>query len=104
MEFKRTKPQDELAQEDSILIYSEDGWTACVPKNPENRHYAQFLAMEAEGYEAWWFDEEIDWEQSWENEKAGLTKELEEAEQPSKPVKKSRKKKPNLTDSGESNA
>lgn len=93
MEFKRTKPQEELDQETTILAKTEDGWIGSVPRDPANRHYAEFLKMEAEGYEAWWHDEEIDFEQSWEKEKAGLIIEPLPEVEPIKPVKKARKKK-----------
>lgn len=65
MEFKRTRPQEELDQETVITAHSEDGVFSWVPKDPANRYYAEFLRMEAEGYEAWWHDEEVDWSQSW---------------------------------------
>ncbi len=101
-EFKRTKPQDQLDQEESIFLYTDDGQASSVPKDPDNRDYALFLQMQSEGYEAWWHDEEIDWEQSWEKEKNGLTKELEEMAEPPKPIKQSRKKK--IAKSEEENA
>lgn len=66
MEFKRTRPQEELNQERELLVHFEDGSFGWVNKDPNNTHYAQFLKMEAEGYEAWWHDEEIDWSQAWE--------------------------------------
>lgn len=92
-EFKRTKPQEELGQEEVIIVQDSNGNISYAPKSLNNLDYQQFLKMEAEGYEAWWHDEEVDFEQSWEKEKAGLTKDLEEAQEPTKPVKKARKKK-----------
>lgn len=90
-EFKRTKPQDRLDEESIVIVQDgENGIISCVPKNPLNPLYQEFLKMEQEGYEAWWHDEEIDWEQSWEKEKAGL---IAESEEESKPKKKARKKK-----------